>query len=358
MITLAALLEIFMFKDCSSTELLLNKYKINNEGDYIMDNDLNAADQFIKAEIDERNNALFNQRRYYDSLHYVDLYPINASEYYEGLKDRSRFKEPKDKSHKDAEKDLGISRFLKLMALFFESSKFELNKKRVSAVELEKEYSESFAKRVSRRREQFYQRQDKGNKAVDLMLQNLMQHDPAEVQKYFQTVLASDQFTLDMLETNELYQSFVAVTNYDAKSSELSYNFRIPSQEEICSIDRFFYDDEKRIITARDLDKTRTRNIKLRMVRAMILRSATLVYYSDAYGNIKTVNVTGYLNYNDSAIGDKQSIDVIRVKIDKDTFEKLKIERLKLDDLFVRVLDVKEAAGIYSKEPYELKKIK
>lgn len=176
--------------------------------------------------------------------------------------------------------------------------------------------------------------------------------------EYFQAVLLFDEFTLDILKTNEWYESGVTVTDYDPKLSELSYCFRIPNQEEICVIERFVYDDNEETITSRDLDKTHARNIRLMIVRAMLIRSAAMVYCSDTYKNVKSVNVTGYLSYYDSAFGNEQRIDAVKVKISKDTFEQLNPEHLKLEDLFVRVLKVKEAAGLYNKEPFELKEIK
>lgn len=219
----------------------------DEKGKYYMDKDWNTAES-IEAAVGERNEGLRFQRQYYDSLHYVDLYPVNVDEYYEGLKDWSRFKQPRDTSRKDAEKDSGISGLLKLKARFSERSKSELNKKKVNAVALQKEYSELHAKQVDLQREQFYQRQEDGNKAVDVMQQNLMRHNQDEIIKFFQAVLSGDKFTLDRLETNKLYQSFVAVTDYDPKTFELSYCFRIPNQEEICVIKRFFYDEKEGII--------------------------------------------------------------------------------------------------------------
>lgn len=329
----------------------------DEKGNYYMDNDWNTPES-IKVAVGERNEELRFQRQYYNSLHYVDLNPINVDDYYESLKDWSRFKEPRDTGRKDAEKNSGISILLKFKAWFSETSKSELDKKIVNAMALQKEYSELHAEQVNLQRTQFYQRQEGGNKAIDAMLQNLMRHNPDEIIKFFQVVLSGDEFTLDRLETNELYQSFVNVTDYNSKTSELSYSLRIPNQEEICVIKRFFYDDKEGIITSHDLDKTRAMNIRLRIVRAMLLRSAAMVYYSDTYERIKSVKITGYLSYYNSAIGNEQKINVVKVKIEKDILEQLNLRHLKLEELFIRVIKVKETTGLYSKEPFELKEIK
>jgi len=43
------------------------------------------------------------------------------------------------------------------------------------------------------------------------------------------------------------------------------------------------------------------------------------------------------------------------LEISKDTFNQINLERVKLSELFERGLKSKEAAGLYSKNPYELK---
>lgn len=53
----------------------------------------------------EQNEQLRMQRNYYDRLHANDLQVLNVNEYYERLKDCSKFKEPRDTSKRDAEKD-------------------------------------------------------------------------------------------------------------------------------------------------------------------------------------------------------------------------------------------------------------
>lgn len=319
-------------------------------------NEWNVAD--IESEIFDRNNALIEQRRYYDSLHFNDLYPFNADDYYDGLKDLSKFKEPSNTIRKDAEKDSGISKFLKFKAWFSDSSKAELEDKRMKAAELERQYTTSNTKRVNRQRESFYQKQKENNKGIDEMLQLLMQHDANEVREYFQAVLSSDQFTLDLMGTNQIYHSIVTVKDYDVKLSELSYSLRIPNPEEICVIDRFLYSDKEDQITSHEFDVALCRKVRLNLVRAILLRSAAMVYCSDTYENIKSVNITGYLRYYEPAFANYKKIDVVKVKIVKEIFEQLNPERLKLEELFVRVLKAKEASGLYSKEPYEMKDVK
>jgi hypothetical protein len=70
----------------------------------------------------------------------------------------------------------------------------------------------------------------------------------------------------------------------------------------------------------------------------MMFRSAAMVYCSDAYENIKSINITEYLSYYDLAFGNDQKIDVVKVKIGKEIFKQLNLRHLNIEELFVRVL--------------------
>lgn len=316
-----------------------------------MNNDLDNKEQDIDEAVGERNAELHAQRRYYERLHFIELYPLNTEAYYESLKDWSSFKEPKDTSRKDAEKDAGISGIHKVKALFSPES-------RSKAEILQKEYSDKFSERVERMRKQYYKRQEESNKTIELKKEKLIMHDSTEVLEFFKFVLECDEFTLDMLGRNEPYQKDILMKRYDSKLGVLSYSYRIPNSEEVCVIDRFYYDEKKNNIKSRDLDKTRIRNIRLKAARAILLRSAAMVYNSDAYENVKSIHITGFLSYYDSAFGTKRNVDAIRFEISKEVFKQINLERVKLSELFDRVLKAKEVAGLYSKKPYELQEVK
>ena len=71
--------------------------------------------------VSEQNEKLRIQRNYYRRLHVDDLCILNAEEYYESLKDWSKFKEPRDTSKRDAEKDSKVTFWLKCKSIFFKS---------------------------------------------------------------------------------------------------------------------------------------------------------------------------------------------------------------------------------------------
>ena len=75
--------------------------------------------------VSEQNEKLRIQRNYYRRLHVDDLYILNAEEYYESLKDWSKFKEPRDTSKRDAEKDSKVTFWLKCQSIFSDKAKRE-----------------------------------------------------------------------------------------------------------------------------------------------------------------------------------------------------------------------------------------
>ncbi len=106
--------------------------------------DLEKNRQDIDETIGECAAALRKQRLYYDSIRYLDIMSIDPDIYYDGLKDWSQFREPKDTSRRDAEKDSGVSLFLKVKAFFSDEAKKELFDKKVKADVLEKEYAKYY----------------------------------------------------------------------------------------------------------------------------------------------------------------------------------------------------------------------
>lgn len=307
--------------------------------------------------IGEKYSMLREQRQYYDKLHYLRLLFLDPDNYYEGLKDYSTFKEPKNNSRKDAEKEVGISIFLKFKALFLDKAKCDLIHKKEKAKILEKEYEKYHYNQVKRLREEFYDKQQQYNSYIELKKENLKNGKANEVCEYFKEILLSDNLTLDILETNELYPINVIIDGYSNESKVLSYHYRIPNHQQICVIDKFIFDEDGETIVSKDIDAEHARIIRLKVARALILRSAVLIFGSDNYKNIESVKITGFLEYYDTAFGNWECIDVMKVNISREYYNKINPERANLKDLFERKLKVKESTGLYIKRPYELKHV-
>lgn len=198
--------------------------------------------------VSEQNEKLRIQRNYYRRLHVDDLCILNAEEYYESLKDWSKFKEPRDTSKRDAEKDLKLTilvkLWLKFKSIFSNKAKRELEEKRKEAKVLQQEYEQYYQKRVNRMRAQFEEQQRKNHESVNEMKSMYTKGDKKQIINFFNAVLVNDDFTLDILYRKERYDSASVISEYDEKTKTLSYRYRIPNSDEICVIDRFVYDEK------------------------------------------------------------------------------------------------------------------
>lgn len=153
--------------------------------------------------VSEQNEKLRIQRNYYRRLHVDDLCILNAEEYYESLKDWSKFKKPRDTSKRDAEKDLKLTilvkLWLKFKSIFSDKAKRELEEKRKEAKVLQQEYEQYHQKRVNRMRAQFEEQQRKNHESVDEMKSMYAKGDKKQIINFFNAVLVNNDFTLDIL---------------------------------------------------------------------------------------------------------------------------------------------------------------
>ena len=172
--------------------------------------------------VSEQNEKLRIQRNYYRRLHVDDLCILNAEEYYESLKDWSKFTEPRDTSKRDAERDSKVTFWLKCKSIFSDKAKRELEEKRKEAKVLQQEYEEYHQKRVNRMRAQFEEQQRKNHESVDEMKSMYAKRDKKQITTFFNAVLVNDNFTLDILYRQERYDSASVISEYDEKTTPLS----------------------------------------------------------------------------------------------------------------------------------------
>lgn len=314
--------------------------------------------------VSEQNEKLRIQRNYYRRLHVDDLCILNAEEYYESLKDWSKFKEPRDTSKRDAEKDLKLTilvkLWLKFKSIFSDKAKRELEEKRKEAKVLQQEYEQYHQKRVNRMRAQFEEQQRKNHESVDEMKSMYAKGDKKQIINFFNAVLVNDDFTLDILYRKERYDSASVISEYDENTKNLSYRYRIPNSDEICVIDRFVYDEKSGEIIAKELDKTHAKRVRMYLLQTLLLRSAARIICSDESKNIEFINLTGFIRYYDRAYGNNREINVVKLNISREIILQINPERANISELFERVLKgkFKTSAGLYDKEPFGLTEIK
>lgn len=305
----------------------------------------------------EQNKQLRLQRKYYRRLHIDNLHPVDVDEYYESLKDWSEFIVPKNTSKQDAEKDSQITSILKIRAIFSNKAKKELEKKQEKAKLLQHKYEQDYQKRVNRKRFQFDDNQRKNHKLVDDMKSKFMKGDEEQIIEFFNFVLQSDDFTLD---TQNYYDAVTKVLKCDAETNMLSYRYKLPDKGEICVIDKFIYDEESGEILQKKFDGIHATKIRINLIERLLLRSVAMIMCSDKYNYVSAVNLTGFLNYYDSAYGNYRELNVAKLQISKDVFSQINLERVNVSELFKRVLNEQFhiSLGLYEKEPFELSEIK
>lgn len=310
--------------------------------------------------VSEQNEKLRIQRNYYRRLHVDDLCILNAEEYYESLKDWSKFKEPRDTSKRDAEKDSKVTFWLKCKSIFSDKAKKELEEKRKKAKVLQQEYEQYHQKRVNRMRARFEEQQRKNHESVDEMKSMYAKGDKKQIINFFNAVLVNDDFTLDILYRKERYDSASVISEYDEKTKTLSYRYRIPNSDEICVIDRFVYDEESGEVIVKELDKTHAKRVRMHLLQTLLLRSAARIICSDESKNIEFINLTGFIRYYDRAYGNNRDINVVKLNISREIILQINPERANISELFERVLKgkFKTSAGLYDKEPVGLTEIK
>lgn len=315
--------------------------------------ELSEAEQIIAV----RTDTLHALRRYYLRLHYVGLCPLDPDEYYEDQLDRKPYREPKDKSKKLARKDAGVTPLLRLQALFSESSRHELNQREALAEDKRRDLAEEHARMVEEERAAYLERQKRFNRQVDERRRSYLDGEPKEAIQYFEEVLLSDRFSLELADQPQPYDSAVRVVSYDGTKKALDIRYRVPESEEICVIDSFVDNKKEEVIEAKYLTKTRALKVRMQVLHAILVRTAALVFYSDPYQLVDTLTITGYLEYFDSAYGRRRAVDVVRATIAEKDFLEVDLERVRPGATFDRLFHPKVSSGLYSKEPYELKAI-
>lgn len=310
--------------------------------------------------VSKQNEQLRMQINYYRRLHIDDLRVLDVDEYYESLKDWRKFKAPRDTSKRDAEKDSRVTLILKIKSIFSDIAKTELEENREKAKMLQHEYEMYHQKRVNKMRAQFEEKQRQNHESVDKMKSKFIEGDIEQIINFFNAVLESDEFTLDMLYRQERYDAGSEVSKYDKKTKTLSYKYRIPNTDEICVIDRFVYDEESGEVVEEELDKVHAQKVRLHLVETLLLRSAVRVICSDKYNYVDSVNLTGFLSYYDRAYGNHKEINVAKLQISRDVLLQINPERANVSELFERVLKgkFKITTGLYEKEPFRLTEIK
>ena len=126
-----------------------------------------------------KNEELKVYRKYCDNLCLDNLCVLSVDDYYESLKDRSKFKEPRDTSKRDAKRDAQIT-FKSRFRCFFLKDETEC-KKREKEKQLQSEYKQRHQEDVNRKRAEFEENQRQNHKLMDEMKSKYIKGDKEQI---------------------------------------------------------------------------------------------------------------------------------------------------------------------------------
>lgn len=302
----------------------------------------------MQAEAASKTEAMHN---YLDNLCWIGLEPLYPDSYFENQKDYSRFNEPKRTAQKDARKDAGITLKDKMLAWFSDDAKKQLKEKEAAAKKLQEEYYEYEEKHIDRQREHFYKEKDEHNKQIDQLIECFRTKEKTILIQYFEDALCSDEYTAGY---EEKYEIEAKIEDFNAETGELQLIYRLPRASEIETTQEYLYDSKTYRISAIPMADKIAGAYKLRIARSIMLRAIAMVYLSDMYRMVNKINVTGFVRYSSQSSQIPFSKNVMKVAVDRASFDKMDLERISIDSFFKETIKAQTATGLYKKPEYEL----
>lgn len=291
---------------------------------------------------------------YLQTLSYYNLTPLSPELYLkENISKIHRRSRPMP-TLEDAKKTVGITGVLELKAVFFEESKKKLEELDIKAKELFSSRLKEYIQNVKKDEEDYLQRRKKEEKASKTLIQALSRGGITAAKIYYSYALDHDYFSLNTM--NRYIPEYSSIS-YIRNTREIRLSYRIPNSSEIPEIAKYEYNKKTDSIEPMLMDAKSAARWKLRIAESVLLRAAALVFMSDAYERVKSVSITGYLRYYDSAFGNYQIKNVIWFSMSREIYDKISLELVNPVDLFNRVLKAKTASGLYKKEPYAITEI-
>ena len=305
-------------------------------------------------EVNGLNSDLPNVMNYLNSLCYNNLLPLSTEEYIvEKLKLVTRY-HPEKPRKKDAEKDVGLNLGVKALGKIPGKTKEKLEDLQKRANELYNARIETYELDVQRYEAEYQQKRKERETTLRNNVLALSKGSHVAASKYFGYALARDDYSVDAKHRFFPDYSELSFNHLDG-SIQLSY--RIPNTNEIPIIAKYEYNEKKDSIDPCFYDSKTSAKLRLQIAESVLLRAAAVIFLSDEFDLVKSISITGFIRYYDSAFGNDQSKNVIRITITKDHFGKINIEKVSPYDLFDRGLKAKISSGLYAKEPYEISDI-
>ena len=177
-----------------------------------------------------------------------------------------------------------------------------------------------------------------------------------DVLDYFFHALDFDTFNLI---DSRFIKRYFTPANYSSKTKELSFGYRIPCLQEFDLFESVSYNERNNEFVYHDYSPPQLQQHALEIAESILLRTIIVLFSSDEYQVLKSVDLTGVITYMDDAYGKEIIKPVMHVKMTKQQFNELgNLDKVNSHSLFSRVLNVEIADGLYSKKDYEIPELK
>lgn len=309
-------------------------------------------------DINLENERLDNLRMNYNKIHYNGLENcFNVDEYFESLKDYSRFSEPKDKSKRYAREKLNITPFsimkLKVKAKFDKRSEEKLNEINNKLSLLENEYYEDHLKNVEFLRNRFYSSQNKHNEKIEIQKNRYIAKDSEVVLEVFEEILRSDDYSLNL---EERYRINTSCYEYDSENSTLKYIYRIPNVNEICYVQSVSINNRTRKIKENLYTIKERQSLYKQIVKKILLRTFALIFRADTGNVVDNIEVIGVI-YDLNDISGESQKKVAKCKVSKkQIFGLERIDVFDIEEIFSQ-FGLVMSSNICANSFYEIKEI-
>lgn len=235
---------------------------------------------------------------------------------------------------------------LRIKAFFSVVAKVELDEKKKQADAIYEADVRSALDFYNKRAKHFYEVQQKQHEEMDELHRKMKSGDIEQIEAYYSFALRQD--------TLEPFQIDVADVQYDEANKKLRFAYRIPNSEEILTFSSFYYDQDQDAIFPKPIEAKYQLVQKKHIMHRILLRALIMTYASDIYGFLNDVEITGFLEYQESSYGTLRRKDVVNFHMNREEFAHTDFERVDVELLFSARLKPKESSGLYSKRQKKL----
>ena len=310
--------------------------------------------QQMQQSAEEQTQRLQKSNEYLQSLCYYGLRPLSPNEYLHDVLAKVQKQNRIKPTLEDVEKEVGITIPVKALGILPGKGKKKLNNLQNQAQDIFKKQIEDYDQQVKEDEIDYQQRYQKTETIIKRRIYALSKGSINAAEKYYSHALSRDYYSAN--DVNRFRPEY-SIKKYLPSTGEIQLSYRIPNGEEIPAIAKYEYNEKTDTIEARSYDTKTTADWKTKIAVSILLRTAALIFLSDHYERIKTVSITGYLRYYDSAFGCDQYKNVIYFSLPKEVFSRINLEKVNPVDLFTRVLKARISSGLYNKEPYSVTEI-